>query len=113
MRRGHIYFLECGDFIKIGWSQNAKARINSIQHTIPFDIRVLCISYGDVTFEKSLHAKFAHLRFRGEWFRKSQEIYDEIKGLSPWTKEALENDSGTTLAQNLKTWLAWACNDTC
>jgi hypothetical protein len=110
MKRGHVYFLECGDFIKIGWSQNARMRINGLQNSLPFEIRVLCISYGDVKLEKALHAKFAHLRHRGEWFRKSAEIYDEIKSLSPWTREALENESGTTFKENLETWLVWACS---
>ena len=77
--RGEVYFLECGDFIKIGFSIQSHRRLRCLQASIPMGTRVLCKTYCHKILERRLHKKFAHLRANGEWFRKAPELFAMIE----------------------------------
>lgn len=72
-KRCLIYFIECGDFIKIGHTRRLEERIN--------EVTLLTTTRGSQTEERRLHALFADARHKGEWFKKSNELVAYIKAL--------------------------------
>lgn len=67
--------------IKIGISKNPKRRLHGLQTTSPYHLKILATKPGDIEEERRLHSKFAHLRLKGEWFQRSQEILDEMMSI--------------------------------
>jgi hypothetical protein len=78
---GWVYFMEMGDFVKIGWSAWPKARRDALQTANPYDIKILGAFPGCLGNELDLHEIFKHLRTRGEWFRKSPGLLAYIAWL--------------------------------
>ena len=85
-----VYFLRCGDYIKIGYSAAPHMRLRQIKSDDgtkrPSDID--CASTvlvqtepGGFNRERELHAKFAHLRHTGEWFTEAPELTDYIRNI--------------------------------
>lgn len=75
-----VYFIQCAPFgpVKIGSSANPANRIRDIQTASPHELRLLCVAVGSERDEKALHAVFAQERIRGEWFRPSERLMNEI-----------------------------------
>lgn len=76
-----VYFLEMGDFIKIGRAVGVYARVRSLDKSLPLPTTLLHFMPGTCDLETDLHRKFKHLRSKGEWFRKAPELTDFIKEL--------------------------------
>lgn len=64
--------------IKIGVSKDPKRRLAGLQTNSPYHLKLLAIAPGGVEEERFLHAKFAHLRLKGEWFKRDPELLDEM-----------------------------------
>lgn len=64
-------------FIKIGQSENPKAREATLQSEEP-EIKLLASWRGTVGDEKELHERFEMLRLRGEWFKLSDQIVNDL-----------------------------------
>ncbi len=80
--RGYVYFIECGDFIKIGFTIYANdRRVRSLQGGTPHELRLIGKAYAAKSLEARLHKTFAHLRHRGEWFRKAPDLTAMIESL--------------------------------
>lgn len=75
-----VYFLEMGDFIKIGYSSNVGKRIEDLSIT-PYEIKLLHTIPGRRCNEADLHRDFKHLRVKGEWFQKAPELLAFIEAL--------------------------------
>lgn len=88
-KQRHVYFIQCGDFIKIGTAIDVGARIRSIRASNPHPIEVLRVIPADDALEKDLHKRFAQSRHRGEWFKPSQDLADFISGVTPETMDKL------------------------
>ena len=80
-----IYFIFNDDSyaIKIGRAANVEKRLQSLQTSSPVTLQVLkAIPVGSLKkaqeIEKGLHAKFAHLRISGEWFRATPQLREYI-----------------------------------
>lgn len=76
-----IYFIQssCQErFIKVGYAHDIAARLSAIQSSTPHAVSVLGILLGDHTTEGRLLKKFAHCRYRGEWFYPVVELTDYI-----------------------------------
>lgn len=76
-----LYFITDGEFIKIGISDDPRFRLKGMQTGSP---RTLYLEYCGNTAdayvqEQYLHNKFKHLRVRGEWFKYTDEIKDQIE----------------------------------
>lgn len=69
-----VYFIKCGEYIKIGWSVNWHSRIKNMEVGNPYPIEVLLVLGRPQIFEKTMHAKFHSLRHRGEWFKDDPRI---------------------------------------
>jgi Meiotically Up-regulated Gene 113 (MUG113) protein len=84
-----IYFIECGDFIKIGHSTRLGLRLSGIGVDNPHPVVLLHEARGTIRDEKMLHEHFAHLRHRGEWFRRDAELLAFIEKLKAAHRAAL------------------------
>ena len=76
-----VYFITCEapEFpIKIGIASNVERRIRGLQNALPFTVVLLKSMPGSRLDEQHIHNRFKHLRIRGEWFRRSQELFDFI-----------------------------------
>jgi hypothetical protein len=74
-----VYFVKCGEFIKIGWSESWYSRIQRMKVDNPDHIEVLLVIGRPKIFEKTMHRKFAELRHRGEWFRDHLDIREYVE----------------------------------
>lgn len=81
-RDGFVYFVKAGrrGDVKIGFSNDPKRRLASMQTSISKDLVLLGAIPGTMDDEADLHAKFAHLRTRGEWFKHTKELQAFISG---------------------------------
>lgn len=66
-----MYLIRAGEMglVKIGFSDSVHARLVKIQSDTPQKLTILRILDGGRELEKTLHARFADHRERGEWFR--------------------------------------------
>lgn len=78
-RKGDIYFIAAGDFVKIGFTTSPVGRIRSIKTATPLPLKILHHQRGTMKQERELHRRFAAIRVRGEWFRKTPELLDYIE----------------------------------
>lgn len=69
-----VYFIECGEYIKIGTTiQGAERRLASMQ--LPPNARLVAVIPGPgYDAEHELHVRFASDRVGGEWFERSPEL---------------------------------------
>lgn len=72
MRCG-VYFIRCGDLVKIGYAGRVEARVYSVRHGIPADTELLRVIETRTVaeakaLEGKLHDRFKSDRVRGEWF---------------------------------------------
>lgn len=67
--RGDVYFIQAGTAIKIGYSTDISRRIDSIQTSLPVDLKLLMTLPGGAEREARMHQIFKPHRLRGEWYR--------------------------------------------
>ena len=69
--------------VKIGFAHNVKNRINALNVTVPYEVRlVFAFEVADApVVEKKLHEQFEKHKIRGEWFKPTDEIFHHIKKL--------------------------------
>jgi hypothetical protein len=75
---GKVYFIRCGDSIKIGFSKNPWSRLSSLKTGSPGNPQLLGYMPGSLDDERAAHEKFAHLRENREWFRAEPDLLDFI-----------------------------------
>jgi hypothetical protein len=76
---GYVYFIEAGDYIKIGYTRSIKSRIIKMMTDVPMEPKTLHLEPGTIKQEKIFHRHFASIRARGEWFRKTAELLEFIE----------------------------------
>lgn len=78
---GFVYFIqgESGGAIKIGYTQDVKARLKSLQTGHPDVLVLLACFPGNQSDERDLHEKFDAFRLRGEWFKPSEFVLREVE----------------------------------
>jgi T5orf172 domain len=81
-RPSFVYFIECGDFIKIGGATSMRSRLSGLATGNPYQLKVLATITDDTHTESALHNRFAESFHRGEWFRKTLELMAFIAELS-------------------------------
>jgi hypothetical protein len=69
-----VYFVGASHFVKIGFSRALDERLHKMRTDVPFEIEILHFEPGTAAEEKKLHRRFAAIRVRGEWFRRSPEL---------------------------------------
>jgi hypothetical protein len=78
-----IYFIVCGDYIKIGYSDNPEKRLVQMQTGSPIDMSLALKIEGTRATEQEMHSRFSRLRVRGEWFHFDEELRDFVNGHFP------------------------------
>lgn len=63
-----IYVLRSDNLVKIGFTENLRARVASIIGAIPIPVEIVGHMPGDKSVEKHFHDRFAAHHFSGEWF---------------------------------------------
>lgn len=76
-----IYLIQCGDFVKIGFSLNPENRFLAIKGMMPYDCTLLyhCKVENAAALEAELHALFGNKRHKNEWFRLTADDLREIQ----------------------------------
>ncbi len=69
-----VYFLRCGDWVKIGFSTDPTRRVREITTKVPYEITTLLTVPGTMQDEKRLHRALERFRINGEWFAYRSEI---------------------------------------
>jgi hypothetical protein len=71
-----VYFVQGGDFIKIGLSgpKNFGKRLQEISTGCPFKVSLLGVTDGDIAIEQGLHRKFRSCHHHGEWFYATPKL---------------------------------------
>lgn len=64
-----VYFIKCGNFVKIGFSKNPRERLNCLQTANPNKLKLIATIKGNFKTEKGLHEAFSKYRHNREWFR--------------------------------------------
>lgn len=101
-----IYFLKNGDAVKIGYTADVEQRNAQLQTASPHQLELLGTMNGSIEVETAIHARFNHLRIRGEWFRLNRALirfivlntdteHGEVFDLSASVPPCLEMQNGT------------------
>lgn len=78
---GFVYFIQCGAFVKIGYTADVASRFATIATSAP-ERPVLLHSFRGVRAdERYLHSRFASLRSHREWFRLEGALEAYLKEL--------------------------------
>ena len=91
-----IYFVKQGDYVKIGYTNTFKRRLNQLQTSSPVKLEVLALIKGDKSDEKNFHDAFKHINANGEWFLYNDEIERFVDSLDKdlmWKYGFIENDN--------------------
>lgn len=82
-----VYFIQCGAHVKIGVATDLGLRLSAIQIGSPEAMRVLAvIENAGLEKERELHARFASLRVRGEWFSVEGALADYLAALPAYDR---------------------------
>lgn len=65
----HLYIIRCGEYFKIGVSDNPERRIKDFKSANPYPLEILYIGMNEGHEEKLWHDIFAHRHHHGEWFK--------------------------------------------
>lgn len=66
---GEVYFVRAARFVKIGWTNNFRARLAQLQVANPYKLTVMHRVPGPELHEHLLHQLFRKHHKRGEWFK--------------------------------------------
>ncbi|MBP2494619.1 hypothetical protein ABID82_005256 [Methylobacterium sp. PvP062] len=77
-RSGYVYFLRCGDRIKIGFSKQPLSRAGDLATGMPDKPSMIAAFRGTKAEETRLHRRFDAYRRKGEWFTASPLIMKTI-----------------------------------
>jgi len=81
-----IYFIQAGNFVKIGRSASPKDRLANLSTGIPEQLTILATMCGGSAIEAALHRAFITDQTKGEWFQLSErlvEFINELRGGHP------------------------------
>lgn len=85
-----VYFITCRmvNMVKIGCAYNPRRRLDTMQCGCPVELTLEAMLKGSFVEEREYHARFDHLRVRGEWFRITAEIEEIIVANPPPTTKS-------------------------
>lgn len=83
-RPGWIYALKVENYIKIGWSQFPKPRLDSARAMSPFPVEIVGVKDGTIRHELEIHKDLSGSSIRGEWFLIDKSVKRFLKTLRPF-----------------------------
>ena len=81
----YLYFMRCGDAIKIGVSSSPEDRARELQTGAPGKVEFVAIIARAGGRESECHKRLSHLHLYGEWFRYT----DEVDALIKWLQDTM------------------------
>lgn len=81
--RGHVYFIQAGDKVKIGFSTRPLDRLKALQTSHPDQLKIIGTMLGLRRLEGHLHDMFRRWHVRGEWFQVCPAITRYIEQNTP------------------------------
>lgn len=76
--QGFVYFMRCGDWVKIGFSLEPMGRVAHLHTNQPHEISAVVIVRGTREDERRAHAAVKSERLRGEWFNYTPAVANLI-----------------------------------
>ena len=77
--KGYIYYILCGEMLKIGYSKDINRRMKTFKTGNPNELKLLLYHEGTTDTEWFLHKRFEQYRKQGtEWFEFSNKIRQYI-----------------------------------
>jgi hypothetical protein len=73
-----VYFIQCGDYIKIGVSKDPEKRRKSMETSNPYPLTLLKVDKENS--EEYWHEVFKEFHHRGEWYKMTPEQLTDIGG---------------------------------
>ncbi len=77
----YLYFIKCGDAVKIGVSSDPESRMKILGTGAPGELKLLASIPNSGNLESSCHKKISHLHLCGEWYLYNYETKMMIKEL--------------------------------
>lgn len=77
----YLYFIKCGDAVKIGVSSDPESRMKILATGSPGELKLLAIIPNMGNLESSCHRRLSHLHLCGEWYLYNYETETMIKEL--------------------------------
>lgn len=74
MTAGFVYFIRCGEYVKIGFSTDVDARQRAIAAHTPYDVELVAKHEGTQADEAAFHRLLKAHRHRNEWFRWCEQV---------------------------------------
>lgn len=68
----HLYIIRCGDYIKIGSTDNVEGRIKDLSNANPYPLEVVEVRLNEGHLEPTYHERYKHKRIHGEWFNMKE-----------------------------------------
>jgi Meiotically up-regulated gene 113 len=75
-----VYFVLCGDRVKVGRSRNVRKRLDSYTSHVPHVLTLLAV-WENPEDEAVFHQRLASVRRYGEWFEVSTEVGDVVRAV--------------------------------
>ena len=76
-KRGWVYVIQCGEFVKIGMAVDTSRRLTDLQRFCPYPLKLIVRKsvpyFMRLEFEAAVHHELAGYRHRGEWFQVDPE----------------------------------------
>lgn len=77
-----IYFIQCKNFVKIGYSRDPNKRLKKLQTGNPVKMKIIATLPGAYKTEDGLHEAYRKLKVRGEWFKYKGNLKDGVRALT-------------------------------
>jgi mRNA-degrading endonuclease YafQ of YafQ-DinJ toxin-antitoxin module len=65
----HLYFIKCGEYIKIGSTDNIDRRVKDLRNSNPYPVELIMSMVGQGHREADYHELYKEHRVHGEWFK--------------------------------------------
>ncbi len=95
---GEIYFVGISRLrlVKIGYASDVSGRLSVLQTASPFDLKLIDSFTGTKGDERAIQKFLRPHRYRREWFRAADDVYDLVEDLADYRLgvwlEAHKND---------------------
>lgn len=84
-----VYFVRCGEFVKIGTSENVEKRLAGLQTSSPYELDLEGTIPGERRLEQRIHFENRSKNSQGEWFKLTK---DEVKDIISKHAESFEKE---------------------
>jgi DNA-directed RNA polymerase subunit RPC12/RpoP len=69
MSKQHLYMVSCGEYLKIGSTDNIERRFRDLSNSCPYPLKLEYIGVDEGFLEPIYHSALSDYRIHGEWFK--------------------------------------------